>query len=230
MTYGIEKNDIDSLKKIFKENKNNVACVIMEPMNTSFPVNNFLNKVKELTHDNGAILIFDEVLTGFRFSLGGAQEYFDVIPDLATFGKGIYIQNDIVHLSDTDTKIAFSTDSIGFSAGNKTHLTLTTSAIEFNKDNLDIDFVIRTTNTSNIFYVDSASDNIGIGTSSPGVTSILDIASTTQGLSVPRMTTAQMNAILGPTAGMVVYATDGGSGNGKLMIRTSAAWETITSS
>ena len=150
--------------------------------------------------------------------------------EYATFGKGIYIQNDIVHLSDTDTKIAFSTDSIGFSAGNKTHLTLTTSAIEVNKDNLDIDFVIRTTNTSNIFYVDSASDNIGIGTSSPGVTSILDIASTTQGLSVPRMTTAQMNAILGPTAGMVVYATDGGSGNGKLMIRTSAAWETITSS
>ena len=150
--------------------------------------------------------------------------------EYATFNKGIYLEHDLVHLGDTDTKIAFTTNSIGFSAGNKTHLTLTTTAIEVNKDNLDIDFVIRTTNTSNMFYVDSANDNIGIGTSSPGITSILDIASTTKGLSVPRMTTAQMNSIVGPTAGMVIYTTDGGAGNGKLMIRTSAAWETITSS
>ena len=136
--------------------------------------------------------------------------------EYATFNKGIYLGHDLVHLGDTDTKIAFTTNSIGFSAGNKTHLTLTTTAIEANKDNLDIDFVIRTINSSDMFYVDAANDNIGIGT--------------TKGISVPRMTTAQMNAILGPTAGMVVFATDGGSGNGKLMIRTSAAWETITSS
>ena len=150
--------------------------------------------------------------------------------EYATFNKGIYLGHDLVHLGDTDTKIAFTTNSIGFSAGNKTHLTLTTTAIEANKDNLDIDFVIRTINSSDMFYVDAANDNIGIGTSTPGTTSILDVVSTTKGISVPRMTTAQMNAILGPTAGMVVFATDGGSGNGKLMIRTSAAWETITSS
>jgi len=150
--------------------------------------------------------------------------------EYATFGKGIYVQNDIVHLGDTDTKIAFSTNSINFSAGNKTHLTLTTTAIEANKDNLDIDFVIRTINSNDTFYVDAANDSVGIGTSSPGVTSILDVSSTTKGMSVPRMTTAQMNSIVGPTAGMVVYATDGGTGNGKLMIKTSASWETITSS
>ena len=150
--------------------------------------------------------------------------------EYATFNKGIYLEHDLVHLGDTDTKIAFSTDSIGFSAANKTHITLLSTGIEFNKDNLDLDLAIRSTNSNNIFYVDSSNDNIGIGTSTPGTTSILDIVSTTKGMSVPRMTTAQMNAIVGPTAGMVVFATDGGTGNGKLMIRTSAAWETITSS
>ena len=53
------------------------------------PKDNFLQEVKELTHKNGAILIFDEIVTGFRLALGGAQEYFGVIPDLATFGKGM---------------------------------------------------------------------------------------------------------------------------------------------
>lgn len=82
-------NNIESLKKIFNEHKGNVACVIMEPVVTDLPENDFLNKVKELTHKNEAILIFDEVITGFRLSLGGAQEYFKIIPDLATFGKSI---------------------------------------------------------------------------------------------------------------------------------------------
>ena len=49
----------------------------------------FLKEVKKVTHKNGAVLIFDEIITGFRFSLGGAQEFFDVIPDLAVFGKAM---------------------------------------------------------------------------------------------------------------------------------------------
>jgi glutamate-1-semialdehyde 2,1-aminomutase len=61
----------------------------MEPMNIEYPKDNFLEKVKELTHKNNALLIFDETITGFRYSLGGAQELFNVIPDLATFGKGM---------------------------------------------------------------------------------------------------------------------------------------------
>ena len=58
-------------------------------MNVAYPKDNFLQKVRELSHQHGALLIFDETVTGFRFSLGGAQELFGVIPDLATFGKGL---------------------------------------------------------------------------------------------------------------------------------------------
>lgn len=87
LTHKFEFNNIDSLKKIFQEQE--VACVIMEPMNIEFPKDNFLGKVKELTKKNNALLIFDETITGFRYSLGGAQEFFNVTPDLATFGKGM---------------------------------------------------------------------------------------------------------------------------------------------
>jgi glutamate-1-semialdehyde 2,1-aminomutase len=89
LTKTFKYNDINSLKKIFKEHKNNIACVIMEPMSAVFPENDFLEKVKELTHSNKAILIYDEIITGFRWSLGGAQEYFNIVPDLATFGKAM---------------------------------------------------------------------------------------------------------------------------------------------
>jgi glutamate-1-semialdehyde-2,1-aminomutase len=89
LTLTFEYNKIESLEKIFEENKDQIACVIMEPVGVVEPKDNFLQKVKELTHKNGAILIFDEVVTGFRFSLGGAQEYFNVIPDLACFGKAM---------------------------------------------------------------------------------------------------------------------------------------------
>ncbi|MCM8788115.1 MAG: aminotransferase class III-fold pyridoxal phosphate-dependent enzyme, partial [Candidatus Omnitrophica bacterium] len=89
LTLTFEYNNIKSLEKIFEENRNQIACVIMEPVGVVEPKDNFLQKVKELTYKNGALLIFDEVVTGFRFSLGGAQEYFGVIPDLACFGKAI---------------------------------------------------------------------------------------------------------------------------------------------
>ena len=87
LTHKFQYNNIESLKKLFDEK--DLACVIMEPMNIDYPKNNFLDKVKELTHMNNALLIFDETVTGFRFSLGGAQQFFNVIPDLATFGKGM---------------------------------------------------------------------------------------------------------------------------------------------
>ena len=89
LTHTFSYNDIDSLHKIFQQYPDRIAAVIMEPMNTTEPENGFLEKVKELTHKNGAVLIFDETITGFRFANGGAQEYFGVIPDLATFGKGL---------------------------------------------------------------------------------------------------------------------------------------------
>ncbi|MCC6544193.1 MAG: aminotransferase class III-fold pyridoxal phosphate-dependent enzyme [Nitrospirae bacterium] len=89
LTHQFTYNDIDSLQRIFKEWPNQVAAVIMEPMNTTEPKDGFLHKVAELTRKNGAVFIFDETITGFRFSNGGAQEYFGVIPDMATFGKGL---------------------------------------------------------------------------------------------------------------------------------------------
>ena len=89
LTHTFEYNNIESLHRRFKEYPSQVAAVILEPMNTTYPLPGFLESVKELTHQNGAILIFDETITGFRFSNGGAQELFGVTPDLATFGKGL---------------------------------------------------------------------------------------------------------------------------------------------
>jgi len=89
LTHTFIYNDIDSLHKIFQQYPDQIAAVIMEPMNSTEPKDNFLEKVKELTHKNSAVFIFDEIITGFRYSNGGAQEYFGVIPDLATFGKGL---------------------------------------------------------------------------------------------------------------------------------------------
>ncbi|HAT51360.1 MAG: aminotransferase class III-fold pyridoxal phosphate-dependent enzyme [Nitrospirae bacterium] len=89
MTHTFTYNDIASLEALFVRYPNQLAAVIMEPMNVAFPKDDFLNNVKDLTHRHGALLIFDETITGFRYALGGAQDYFGVIPDLATFGKGM---------------------------------------------------------------------------------------------------------------------------------------------
>jgi len=89
LTYTFKYNDINSLKKIFKENKNKIAAIIMEPMNYVDLQPGFLQAVKKITHENGALLIFDEIITGFRYDLGGAQKLFGVTPDLATFGKAM---------------------------------------------------------------------------------------------------------------------------------------------
>jgi len=82
-------NDIDSLRETLERNRGEVACVVMEASRFDFPKEGYLERVKELTHEHGALLIFDEIVTGFRMALGGAQEYFGVIPDMATFGKCI---------------------------------------------------------------------------------------------------------------------------------------------
>ncbi|KKW23539.1 MAG: hypothetical protein UY65_C0001G0031 [Parcubacteria group bacterium GW2011_GWA2_51_12] len=89
LTHKFEYNNLASLEKIFRQHKNKVAAVIMEPMSYDEPKNNFLQKVKALAHKHGALLIFDEVITGFRFDLGGAQKLFGVTPDLAAVGKSM---------------------------------------------------------------------------------------------------------------------------------------------
>lgn len=89
LTHMFPYNDIEGLEKVLNEHKDEVAAVILEPMNVFFPEEGYLQAVKDLTHKHGAILIFDETVTGFRLAKGGAQEYFGVTPDLATFGKGL---------------------------------------------------------------------------------------------------------------------------------------------
>ena len=89
LTLTFKYNDIKSLEKIFSKHPKGIAAVILEPMTNEFPENKFLEKTKKLCRKYGAVLIFDETITGFRFSKGGAQELFQVTPDLSTFGKGI---------------------------------------------------------------------------------------------------------------------------------------------
>ena len=82
-------NDLASLETAFDEHRGKVAAVIMEPVLLEEPAPGFLVGVKATAHRHGALLIFDEIVTGFRWAIGGAQECFGVVPDLATFGKGM---------------------------------------------------------------------------------------------------------------------------------------------
>jgi glutamate-1-semialdehyde 2,1-aminomutase len=89
LTHTFAYNDLSSLERVLDGHRDEFAAVILEPMNVIEPAGGFLEGVKELAHRHGALLVFDETITGFRFSNGGAQELFGVTPDLATFGKGI---------------------------------------------------------------------------------------------------------------------------------------------
>ncbi len=89
LTHTFKYNDLESLEAGLAQHRGEFAAVVMEPMNVAEPQVGFLNGVKALAHAHGALLVFDETITGFRFSNGGAQEHFGVTPDLATFGKGL---------------------------------------------------------------------------------------------------------------------------------------------
>ncbi|GAV65601.1 Aminotran_3 domain-containing protein [Cephalotus follicularis] len=84
-------NDIAAVENLFKTHKGEIAAIILEPTvgNSGFipPKSDFLNALRSITKENDALLIFDEVMTGFRLSYGGAQEYFGITPDLTTLGK-----------------------------------------------------------------------------------------------------------------------------------------------
>ncbi len=86
-------NDLEAVKTLFAENPGEIAGVILEPVvgNAGFitPEPGFLEGIREITRDNGALLVFDEVMTGFRISYGGAQARFGITPDLTTMGKVI---------------------------------------------------------------------------------------------------------------------------------------------
>ena len=89
LTLQFHFNDIASAEKLFEQYPNEIACIILEPATTVEPKDNFLHKLKELCHKNGAVFIIDEMITGFRWDLKGAQHYYDIQADLTTFGKGM---------------------------------------------------------------------------------------------------------------------------------------------
>ena len=93
LTHVLPYNDIEAVEKFFAENGEQIACVIVEPvagnMNCVPPVPGFLQALRAACDSHGSVLIFDEVMTGFRVALGGAQSVFEVTPDLTTLGKVI---------------------------------------------------------------------------------------------------------------------------------------------
>jgi len=83
-------NDLETVASLIREHKNELAAIIVEPVQRLIPPKpGFLEGLRKLTEDNGLLLIFDEVVTGFRFAYGGAQAYYGVTPDICTLGKAI---------------------------------------------------------------------------------------------------------------------------------------------
>ena len=89
LTHAVPYNDLAAVERVIAAHPDGIAALIMEPMTSTWPEPGFLEGVREVTQRHGIVLVFDEMLTGFRFAAGGAQEYFGVMPDLAAFGKGL---------------------------------------------------------------------------------------------------------------------------------------------
>lgn len=89
MTLKFRYNDLQSLTELFDENPDRIACVLLEAEAVTPPLPGFLQQVKDLCERKGAVLIFDEMITGFRWHLGGAQKFHGVTPHLSTFGKAL---------------------------------------------------------------------------------------------------------------------------------------------
>ena len=89
MTLNFQFNDLASLRGLFDQYPDQIACVVMEAEAATPPTPGYLNHVKELCEERGAILVFDEMITGFRWHLGGAQRFYGAVPHLSTFGKAM---------------------------------------------------------------------------------------------------------------------------------------------
>ena len=123
-------NDINSLKKIFRKKNNDIGIIIMEPMRGVKPNKNFLNEVKSIAKKNKAIIIFDEITSGFKDNYGGLHLKLKVNPDIAIFGKSIgngypisaiIGKKEIMQVSqDTFISSTMWTDRLGFIAANTT--------------------------------------------------------------------------------------------------------------
>lgn len=89
MTATFSYNNIESVEALFSDSNHDIACLIMEPVKFDPPKDGFLQKVADLCRDRGVLLILDEMISGFKWSLTGAHNYYGVKPDMATWGKGI---------------------------------------------------------------------------------------------------------------------------------------------
>ncbi len=89
LTVKFRFNDLSSIQALFDRHPGQIACLIMEPERTEPPAHNFLHAAQQICHKYGALFILDEIITGFRLYLGGAQQRYDVVPDLSTFGKAM---------------------------------------------------------------------------------------------------------------------------------------------
>jgi len=89
LTLKFRYNDLASLRELFERHPGEIACVVMEPEAATPPAAGYLQQVHELCERYGALLIFDEMITGFRWHLGGAQKFHGVVPHLSAFGKGM---------------------------------------------------------------------------------------------------------------------------------------------
>lgn len=89
MTAAFSYNDYQSVENLLKDDDHDIACLIMEPVKFDPPRDDFLHKVAALCKDRGVLLILDEMISGFKWSLQGAHNYYGVKPDLSTWGKGI---------------------------------------------------------------------------------------------------------------------------------------------
>lgn len=89
LTATFRYNDIASVEALFEDYPGRIAAIILEPAKADEPQNNFLQEAKRIAHENGALFILDEMITGFRWHMRGAQKLYDVEPDLSCFGKAL---------------------------------------------------------------------------------------------------------------------------------------------
>jgi glutamate-1-semialdehyde 2,1-aminomutase len=89
MTLKFRYNDLDSLRQLFDQHPNQIACVVLEPETVVPPAPGYLAQVKQLCEERGAVLLLDETITGFRWHVSGAQKFHGVVPHLSTFGKAM---------------------------------------------------------------------------------------------------------------------------------------------
>ena len=89
LTVSFHYNDLESIRALFNQFPDKIACLVMEVERLEPPDDGFLQQVQHLAKEQGALLIFDEIITGFRWHLGGAQAFYGVLPDLSTFGKAM---------------------------------------------------------------------------------------------------------------------------------------------